>query len=1257
MALADINLPLISRYIGTLKTLVSEPVGLYMKSRTHLYSNLVRNAGGLYDYGYDSWGTSIGDLAIPDYVSRVGNATYLNDNVRDAYPNYVNYVRETYGDSIGLNNINNGVYAESDPYKNTKLDVLSVTNSKIQRIVGYKGGISSVIHNLSPNYSLEDTIMGKVSAMKLGDNLSQATVANNERMTSGHFISKNMSGQFGMTDSAYQGNSGLGFKVKNGFSDDLENDFAINGTTVSPVYGFDYAYDLEYYGSGVNNMSYLDTLSDFQKKYVNRNISGLKYELTEGETYIDKFGFTTHYWDDYRFVFNTDNGVNVTHNINGGEGNVISVAYGEKDGKDATAPDAGITYDVGVTSRFSKYDFFGGRDTLTGILKYTNEMFRNGKYKTLVSRFHGDTVNADDTLKNDPTQSAVSQFGVSHGRNLLKKNKTTDGSYDNPYCRVWTNHHQYHRLADLIRPLSESTNNTSKVVSPYMLDTEDNYLRFRSPDTGMDGGSGGGRLTKHGVINYNVNGLVNITPVNDGKDKHKVDIKNCMFSIENLAWKGAFSNTGGANGTSQNMGLSKEQKGPFGGRIMWFPPYGLSINEVTDANWEGTDFIGRGEKIFTYSNTNRTGNLNFMLLIDHPSVINYWRAKKDEHKSGVDDVDSSEQQLLRFFAGCDRLTADAPLEPKKPKMPEVKENNAEPLPETKTMTFFVFFPNNYTGNDDDPSTAMTYLMNGVGAGKTGDTNNNRADYITINKLYTSNKVQVGGYEVRQSTVSVRTTKLNSSSGFIGAVFTNPNNLSTTRKPLYIISGKGTSDFSSADWYKAKWAYRVDTDPNFVIDEVLHSPEHYIDTRSYFLNSGGEKDVIKKTFNISSNNKMFAATDVFVALEGKTAQETLYKWYDAANVKEFLNTIKPNITSIECNGWASSNGTIEKNMKLANRRAKMVSSWLRSKLNSNVDIKAKTSMVKDGPSVSDISGLDQKMFRCVKVDVYYQVSKAITSQNTVKVDENTSIKVNPFNTTPFIGIQANKVEGANTTLNNQAEATKLQRDVENLSTNIKVHYYGENSQSNALSGAKIKTDADLDEVSGVDIAEDETLDRYDDEGTFFSLLETNDPFMHHKITDKIKYFDPAFHSISPEGFNARLTFLQQCMRQGPTVGGSDVYAGVNTANNLSFGRPPVCILRLGDFYYTKIIINNINIEYDPLVWDLNTEGIGVMPMIAKVSMNFNFIGGSSITGPVSRLQNALSFNMYANTEVYDNRAEQVDFDDNGEIKKFKAFVPK
>jgi hypothetical protein len=70
------------------------------------------------------------------------------------------------------------------------------------------------------------------------------------------------------------------------------------------------------------------------------------------------------------------------------------------------------------------------------------------------------------------------------------------------------------------------------------------------------------------------------------------------------------------------------------------------------------------------------------------------------------------------------------------------------------------------------------------------------------------------------------------------------------------------------------------------------------------------------------------------------------------------------------------------------------------------------------------------------------------------------------------------------------------------------------------------------------------------------------------------------------------------------------------------------------------MDSVSFEYEPLVWDLNPEGIGVQPMIANVSISFKFLGGESMYGPLNKLQNALSFNYFANTQVYEARADYI-----------------
>ena len=177
----------------------------------------------------------------------------------------------------------------------------------------------------------------------------------------------------------------------------------------------------------------------------------------------------------------------------------------------------------------------------------------------------------------------------------------------------------------------------------------------------------------------------------------------------------------------------------------------------------------------------------------------------------------------------------------------------------------------------------------------------------------------------------------------------------------------------------------------------------------------------------------------------------------------------------------------------------------------------------------------------------------------------------------------------------------------------------------------------------DFLEGEKNHSYGNEELFFSLLTENDSIAYKQLVDKVRFFSPAFHSMTPEGFNERLTFLHQCTRQG---GGLSYTDGKQINNNMVFGKPPFCVLRIGDFINSYINIESLSISYPDSKWDFNVEGIGAQFMMAKVQMGINIFGGSDITGAVNSLQNALAFNFYANTSVYHE----------SEIKEEKASTP-
>lgn len=883
------------------------------------------------------------------------------------------------------------------------------------------------------------------------------------------------------------------------------------------------------------------------------------------------------------------------------------------------------------------------------LLAKTNQWFQDGvndyisrRFAETISRFH------TEGWQIDPKQQGIgmqgfSKFGYSHGNNVLKakgigksaSSASTDSyGYEDPYCRVWKWHKQYHSLKDTIRPFNEST----KVLNG----DEYNWSFFRSRYADANGGD---RLTKYGSMydgNGETTGLVNITPsitTDSNKKTSYIDVKKCMFSIENLAWKGTYKN----RDNDEEFGLSKEQKGPLGGRIMWFPPYDIKFNETTQADWQRNDFIGRGEPIFTYANTTRSGTLSFKLLIDHPAILDYWERRNDNeynvNNSLTDNVESKEQELLRFFAGCSVLKARKPVDPPKSKEPEKKDEPEEEATDNSqnTIQFFVFYPNNYSGKDDkagglvDP---IEYLMNGVGAqlidtqegetqieklGNPENTETLRTDVYT-NYVY-EGEGEVGGYEMRSDYgISVVKTDTSTNSITILRVGDNSDEYINLVKMIGSEADKATIDIEGGQsWHKKRYYYRADKETlnQVLVGNADNGAISYIDKFSHQLNSVGYLSACEK-FGVDQNTT-YSMADVFVALKGRdNVVYDLIKDSDEEKITELesiLSGEKGSIRKIICKGLASSQANNQsedvnqkRNDTLAKNRAETILNWLKE--NMNVDSKVfdnpTTFKVDDNKSTpqDDSNDLYAKLNRAAKVEIVYGGAEIEDGNETkVVMDENG----NPENNSSTL---SNDVKGA--------DITEDEKEVETMpSTN--------------------------------------TFDvRYDSEAQFFEKLTRNDPFMAKLISERIKNFDPVFHSMSPEGFHARLTFLNQCMRQGPTISSSDTNG--NNANNMAFGRPPVCVLRVGDFYNTKIIINNLNIEYDPLTWDLNQEGIGVMPMIANVSISFYFIGGSELGGPIQRLQNATSFNYYANTSVYDNRAERIDYNGNGDVDKFYAFDP-
>lgn len=944
-----------------------------------------------------------------------------------------------------------------------------------------------------------------------------------------------------------------------------------------------------------------------------------------------------------------------------------------------------LYYDNIIFSSFSKND---------SITNKTKELFEKKKIGTIISRFYTD----EPYTPNDTTQSAsTNDYNLSHGRNLLTHKTEHNGEpdiingYKNPYCRVWTHHHTYSKLrSHLIRPfITKDEEGKDQTVTGENINTWDNFDNYnyvtrdsystldinqkgeieavvvgeRRDDWGWR--RKGAENYKYSVLN-NRTGFLNIAPkYNEGK---KIHPKDCMFSIENLAWQGY-------DPYSFERALSWEQRGPFGGRIMWFPPYGLRFNEDTSVQWNEHSFIGRGENVFTYTNTSRSGTLEFMMVVDHPSILDYvtW-----DEKVEVTDTD-----IMRFFAGCNSgdkgssqkylqafakptpltdeyMQIEQPAPPEDTPTPEPPSPIEVPQDEEVKISFYAFFPNNYSGyfDTDGKVDPIAYLLYGKGAQWKCDDNDvtqSQVLPISFEKVIEGLEVDKycgNGYEMKDSGSDID--KQNDNKNYI---------IGTS---LY-----GTQTYKPN--INKKWYYRIDgeyvggikyNEIKNTFGQTLTNTFSYSDNQSFNLNCNAEEVKTAMGIGENSDEEIYSLAEVAYVLCKDNDLKGLINENSDENfisenkriekLKEMLDGGENSIytlSKVETYGYANNHGANsnnkvnkDRNDFLAQQRAATLLKWFKENYNGSGEIEnnAKTDVINVNEANGDkdrASSKIAKKWRSAKLTIFLKKAQIETvgesQQNSQGQDVEEPLGYSRY--TGFIKTEQKGVfEGKEVDLYINMNLN-VNKPWEDKSWN-KFWFINPYNEEMVLYENKEKIEENTKNEETEKKEEKKNHLRYDQEYHFFKELSNSNPDVFEKLVDKLQYFDPAFHSMTPEGFMGRLNFLHQCTRQGDTVGCSDFNG--HTANNLAFGRPPFCILRLGDFYYQKIVIRNINITYDPLVLDLNQEGVGVVPLIANVTISFNFIGGGDLTGPVRRLQNAMSFNYYANGRLYDNRADRV-----------------
>jgi outer membrane protein OmpA-like peptidoglycan-associated protein len=787
-----------------------------------------------------------------------------------------------------------------------------------------------------------------------------------------------------------------------------------------------------------------------------------------------------------------------------------------------------------------------------GDKKSSNDVFNSiGNYRTNEST----NVTFKEGSILDQTQRIIDAADKAEGANRLKH----VGNAMNQVSKVFNDGYKELTKGSQVIAHYDSVNTNSNTISTNGVEVGREYCRIFQKDTPYltysdlqktDGITTAGRKFSYSIFDNTYN--LNIAPLRGTGSTNIINnkVKKYMFSIENLAWR-----------TSDRPGFTYDElpaceRGPNGGRIMWFPPYDISFSDDSKPDFNATNFLGRPEPIYTYKNTSRSGTLSWKIIVDSPASLNTIIEKQLEN-IGQEKIDTI---MDSFFAGCVKYDLYTLAE----------KYNQIPTSALYTYQELLNSPN-LTQEELEQITSEIPSQATVTNGQSGEPQNG------------------GG---AQTTVEVE--KPDPFIGFEGLGFYFYNDIPKGNPN----TTTATSFVTLYDEYKnSLFQKTIQNAPNsvYVGDKTNVYTKDQIQT---FLNSVvvGNYDKFSKQF--------LEAMEQVVIKDGGTVKLSLV-------------------------GSASAIGDEGYNKRLSQRRISSVQVWLESQVFSNgrpykdyIGTQIIYSSIEPKGEVETIPkseiGSDYNPINC------NTIPKELTTNA-----ETINAKVNSI---PAIACRRVMLKKIEVTYPTPVETTTT---TQQITPTVEIPGGGGNIP---VLPKKPIPQVTISQKVKEGISK-KILRQLFSECDYFEVIKDTNPMVYSSIKDKIKYFNPAFHSMTPEGLNSRLTFLNQCVRPGQTIPiiGPDGRPKYNDAQNTAFGAPPILVLRIGDFYHTKIVPNNLSFAYDPLLFDLNPEGIGVQPMVVKVTLGFNIIGGMGLKEPVEQLQNALSFNYYANTEIYDERS--------------------
>lgn len=307
--------------------------------------------------------------------------------------------------------------------------------------------------------------------------------------------------------------------------------------------------------------------------------------------------------------------------------------------------------------------------------------------------------------------------------------------------------------------------------------------------------------------------------------------------------------------------------------------------------------------------------------------------------------------------------------------------------EFSEITFYVFYPNNYSGRNDYPTVQSSQV--------------NAIDYLTggiyTQRRYTENAEAATGLLNHANLSRLHTTDIPTepSDQDFGEMDYIPRGYEMGEGPISLPTDmEAMAEFrKKAGYYYAPiygdkhlWHYRID---DATLDQKLLSEQNYYEDTTYGLNSHHGLDIIRDKFSYQNTEYLVSLADMYAALnsnEGHIAEHT------DQNTVDGIRSILENgiVTNIFIEGLATSQDNYTgpnarevgwmRNTALSDHRAKTVLNWLKEYdvFKNNNGLIHHTRTFKDAVGgigrVDDPStrGLDAKLNRCVKVHIQFMI---------------------------------------------------------------------------------------------------------------------------------------------------------------------------------------------------------------------------------------------------------------------------------------------